>query len=251
MVCNENIDYVLERDILIHFLLGLRPEIYDVLIEKDNLTTLEAYFCEALKLEIKQEIIDEQGLEANESFEYNIKTEAPEMKPDTKHFLEQSMDVEDYDFMNDEEDVYLDDDEEDFEEEIDVKPPKPKRARKTPSKPKNNSDSDYSASEHEADDDFDPADYEEGPKKLDKDQECNFCGKKYATQKALKLHVSKKHTAEGMEGKKKIKCGFCELEFAERRLLTCVSSVERNISDFSIGKLFEKLIFQNVSCFLR
>ena len=160
------------------------------------------------------------------------------------------MDVEDYDFMNDEEDVYLDDDEEDFEEEIDEKPPKPKRARKTPSKPKNNSDSDYSASEHEADDDFDPADYEEGPKKLDKDQECNFCGKKYATQKALKLHVSKKHTAEGMEGKKKIKCGFCELEFAERRLLTCVSSVERNISEFSIGKLFEKLIFQNVSCFL-
>ena len=50
---------------------------------------------------------------------------------------------------------------------------------------------------------------EEGPKKLDKDLECNFCGKKYATQKALKLHVSKNHTAEGMEGKKKIKCGFC------------------------------------------
>ena len=60
---------------------------------------------------------------------------------------------------------------------------------------------------------------EEVSKKMDKDQECNFCGKKYVTQKVLKLHVSKKHAAESMEGKKKIKCGFCELEFAERRLL--------------------------------
>ena len=60
MVCNENIDYVLERDILINFILGLRPEIYDILIEKDDLTSLESYFCEALKLEIKQEMDDIQ-----------------------------------------------------------------------------------------------------------------------------------------------------------------------------------------------
>ena len=233
MVCNENIDYVLERDILINFILGLRPEIYDILIEKDDLTSLESYFCEALKLEIKQEIIDEQANEsANQSFEYNVKTEVftepPEMKPDTKVFLEQSMDVEDYEFMNDEDDIYLDDDEDDDYEQEDEKPPKAKRARKT-KQTKNLDDSDYSASEHEADDDFDPSAYEENPKQ-EKDKECDFCGKKYATAKALKLHVSKKHTELGMEGKKKIKCGFCELEFAERRLLTCVSSVEKTFS---------------------
>ena len=248
MVCNENIDYVLERDILINFILGLRQDIYEVLIEKDNLTSLESYFCEALKLEIKQEIIDEQ---ANETFEYNVKTEAPEMKPDTKVFLEQSMDVEeDYDFMNDEDDIYLDDEEDiDYEqEEVDEKPPKPKRARRVP-KTKNLSDSDYSASEHEADDDFDPSAYEENPKQ-EKDKECDFCGKKYATEKALKLHVSKKHTEQGMEGKKKIKCGFCELEFAERRLLTCVSSVERTFlfyfkrkMDFCLAKVHFSRVF--------
>ena len=104
MVCNENIDYVLERDILINFILGLRPEIYEILIEKDNLTTLEAYFCEALKLEIKQEIAEgdesyghneSYGHESygNDSYEYVVKPEPNvdvKLKvEDTKHFLEQ------------------------------------------------------------------------------------------------------------------------------------------------------------------
>ena len=132
------------------------------------------------------------------------------------------MDVEDYedDFMQDEGDIYLDSD-----EELEEKPPAAKRARK--SKTKAPQDSDYSASEHEADDDFDPTEFEE--KTGVKDKECQYCGKKYASDKAMKMHIRKKHSEEGMAGMKKIKCGFCELEFAERRLLTCVSSVE-NIS---------------------
>ena len=135
-----------------------------------------------------------------------------------------SMDVEDYedDFMpEDEGDIYLDSD-----EELEEKPPASKRPRKAKMS-KNVDDSDFSASEHEADDDFDPSEFEQKPGV--KDKECTYCGKKYASEKAMKMHIRKKHSEEGMAGMKKIKCGFCELEFAERRLLTCVSSVE-NIS---------------------
>merc|ERR1712037_973392 len=40
-----------ERDILINFLLGLRSDFFDTLINNENLQTLEAFFVEAVVLE--------------------------------------------------------------------------------------------------------------------------------------------------------------------------------------------------------
>ena len=51
LLCDDHIDSVTERDILINFLLGLRSDFFDTLINNENLQTLEAFFVEAVVLE--------------------------------------------------------------------------------------------------------------------------------------------------------------------------------------------------------
>ena len=51
LLCDDDIDSVTERDILINFLLGLRSDFFDTLINNENLQTLEAFFVEAVVLE--------------------------------------------------------------------------------------------------------------------------------------------------------------------------------------------------------
>ena len=50
-MCDDDINSVTERDILINFLLGLRSDFFDTLINNENLQTLEAFFVEAVVLE--------------------------------------------------------------------------------------------------------------------------------------------------------------------------------------------------------
>ena len=51
LLCDDDIGSVTERDILINFLLGLRSDFFDTLINNENLQTLEAFFVEAVVLE--------------------------------------------------------------------------------------------------------------------------------------------------------------------------------------------------------
>ena len=84
LLCDDHIDSVTERDILINFLLGLRSDFFDTLINNENLQTLEAFFVEAVVLEATLNVkVESHFVESNydeptmSKFENvkNIKTE--------------------------------------------------------------------------------------------------------------------------------------------------------------------------------
>ena len=84
LLCDDHIDSVTERDILINFLLGLRSDFFDTLINNENLQTLEAFFVEAVVLEATLNVkVESHYVESNydeptmSKFENvkNIKTE--------------------------------------------------------------------------------------------------------------------------------------------------------------------------------
>ena len=87
-------------------------------------------------------------------------------------------------------------------------------------------------SNNDDDDDFDPNDEEEEPVPIKfQSHPCEYCGKKYKIKSKLVEHIEKNHknlsdpsaATEDSESSK-FKCGFCDLSFKNRRLLTCVSS---------------------------
>ena len=86
LLCDDDVDSVTERDILINFLLGLRSDFFNTLINNENLQTLEAFFVEAVVLEATLNVkVESHFVESNydeptmTKFENvkNIKTEVP------------------------------------------------------------------------------------------------------------------------------------------------------------------------------
>ena len=89
------------------------------------------------------------------------------------------------------------------------------------------------AKKDDDDDDFNPEDEEEEPVPVKfQVHPCEYCGKKYKLKAKLVEHTEKHHknlidpSAKNEDGdtSKLFKCGFCDLSFKDRRLLTCVSS---------------------------
>ena len=82
LVCDDDIESVTERDILINFLLGIRSDFFDALMSNDKIETLDAFFVEAVKYEamlhVKQEAEDlEEPVMAKMFSGENIKMEVP------------------------------------------------------------------------------------------------------------------------------------------------------------------------------
>ncbi len=78
LLWDDDIDMVMERDILVNFLLGIRSDFFDTLIENENLQTLEAFFVEAIKLEAMLQVKVEADYEEPNFTKFeNIKTELP------------------------------------------------------------------------------------------------------------------------------------------------------------------------------
>ena len=80
LLCDDDIGSVTERDILINFLLGLRSDFFDTLINNENLQTLEAFFVEAVVLEATLNVkVESHFVESNydeptmTKFEKNVK----------------------------------------------------------------------------------------------------------------------------------------------------------------------------------
>ena len=76
LICDDDLEFITERDILINYLLGLREDYYELVIQNDHLNTLEGFFLETLKLEALTVIKEEEpdDLIKNEDHE-NGKTE--------------------------------------------------------------------------------------------------------------------------------------------------------------------------------
>ena len=81
------------------------------------------------------------------------------------------------------------------------------------------------------DEDFDPESESIEKKPKLQNLSCEYCGRKYKIQTMLDAHIKKHHNNltdpgadEDGENTKRFKCGFCDLTFKTRRLLTCVSS---------------------------
>lgn len=202
LVCDDVMDHVFERDILINFLLGLREEFYEALIEMDNLQTLESFFCEAVKLEamiqVKEEITPENELD--------VKPEHIQIEPKVEDMDQHDSD----DFASD-------------TESLDVKDePKTKRRRKM-----YQSDED---TDDDQDSDFDPEKFEPN-----ESFPCEYCGKVYRKQNNLDKHIEQHHPQNVQDPDTLIKCGFCDLSFTARRCLTCVSSALDMVLHFHAG----------------
>ena len=246
LICDDDLEAATqERDILINFLYGLNEDYYENLIIIDNLSSLEAFFVEALKLEammlVKAEVIGEE-LEDDLDFESNfpkldaVKAEQVLIKPDLED------DLEDHDDYND--------DLEDWEDDLDLEEePKPaKRAKRSSTvkkaKKEQQSDDDLDLDQDDNDSDYNPEKDEEKPVEMP----CQYCGKVFVRKWKFMAHLKEEH-GEGPGGapvddpedsnastKKntfKVKCGFCDLTFKTRRCLTCVSSaMELSYSNF-------------------
>ena len=63
LLCDDDIDFVMERDVLVNFLLGIRGDFFDTLIGNENLNSLEAFFVEAVKLEAMLQVKVEANYE--------------------------------------------------------------------------------------------------------------------------------------------------------------------------------------------
>ena len=109
-------------------------------------------------------------------------------------------------------------------------------------------DSDFQDSDPGSDNDYDNDGNKISKKKEAKevpDLSCQFCGKNYQRQKKLDEHIEKHHgSADPNDANAeplKFKCGFCDLSFKDRRMLTCVSSAMTPKTFFFKILLFLKL----------
>ena len=104
------------------------------------------------------------------------------------------------------------------------------------------------------DEDFDPESESIEKKPKLQNLSCEYCGRKYKIQTMLDAHIKKHHNnltdpgadEEDGENTKRFKCGFCDLAFKTRRLLTCVSSA---MTPTKIFALFIFLLVQNYGKF--
>ena len=89
LLCDDNIDFVTERDILINFLLGLRTDFFDTLINNENLQTLEAFFVEAVVLEASLQVkVESTSYEEPVMQVSPIKTKFENVKTETEVLVE-------------------------------------------------------------------------------------------------------------------------------------------------------------------
>ena len=238
LLTDDSIDYVFDRDILINFLLGLRPEFHENILQNDSLDSLESFFVEALKLEamflVKEEIMDQDEPEEIKGFAAVpvVKNEflEPEVKVHTNEFQD------DFDYYSG--DDYLDydnfDDKDDEDFQVEEKPVKKSGRKKAKKKYKAESDEDFDPSDNagkvkseKEDPDYDyDADHPEADK-LEATLPCKYCGKMYKLQHSLDAHIANQHPTSDTAALK-IKCGFCDLAFKTRRCLTCVSSAMKS-----------------------
>lgn len=225
LVCDDEMENVLERDILINFLLGLREEFYEALIEMDNLQTLESFFCEAVKLEAMIQVKEEINIPASEEEDNDItipskivKSEHIQIEPKVED-LDQHDSGADDDFASDADPLL------DIKEEPLSKVSKSKKRKKFPI-PDADEDSD-------ADSDFDPEKFDPAAQSFP----CEFCGKVYRKQSNLDKHVEQHHPKSVQDPDMLIKCGFCDLSFTARRCLTYVC-----ILSFGYGLAFSYYI---------
>ena len=184
ILCDDIIDAVIERDILINFLLGLQKSVYNELTKIDQVMDLQMCLAEAEKYDTNMS--DCQVYIKTEDDDKNIKLE-PSIED---NYFEEDQDMDFFDdYADNNEEV-----EESHDEPFEIKPEVRKSSRRNTSANRNlKEDGEISSASDdeengEKDSDFD---YDDHVDKLKYD--CKDCGKKYQMKYQLKQHMKNQH----------------------------------------------------------
>ena len=209
MLCDDDSDLIMEQDIVISFVSGLKDEVYEKIVQKEILSRLD--LCLKYAIEIEQILPGNNIADANTSHFLNINTKEEEeeiIKVEVKQeqFYEN---VEEYD-------QFFDD--QSFEEPNDniIFNDEKTNDFKRQQKEFNVVDDDDSMSDNNYDDNAGDSDFEptaeelkELEPKIDKtpkEHQCSLCSRSFKSDNNLKQHVVNAH-------EKKKKCTFCDLPF--------------------------------------
>ena len=219
MLCDDNADSVLERDIIINFISGIKEDVYQIIIRIEPLSTLDICLKNASEIEDLLQVNDvanENGIDERNYFEYDNENCIDDKNyidygNGMEHFMSESTLPEEVKIeVKLEEDSYFSDHhlsvDHETEEDLKIETIKSKALKENEydSLPdevllENDHDNNKDASSI-GNDDADDSNFEPTEKELNmvkpkivKENLCLFCSKVFSTERQLKKHLSMAH----------------------------------------------------------
>ena len=207
MLCDDREDLVFERDILINFISGLREDIYNRVIQLDNISS-SLQMCLKKVIEIEEKEAGINDIISNEVKYEEIKVEA---KYETNDPLinENEYDISNgflYDHNIDE--TYND------SKIIEIKQEKIESPRENIEDI--NDEEMLNSDDNDGDSDFEPTTEElnqlkrSNTKTVSKEYPCSFCSKTLSSERLLSKHLLLKHDQKDHYSKKLKRCDLCD-----------------------------------------